>query len=153
MKIKKVTAKQPKKKAPAKSKYKAKKITIDGHTFDSKMEAEYYMFLKRYKDYGEVIEIELQPVFELQPTFKYQGETVRSIKYILDFKVMYADGRIEYVDIKGMQTPVSELKLKIVKHMHPDITFKVLTKSKKYGKNGWIDYAELMKIRRANKRK
>lgn len=153
MKIKKVTAKKPKKKAPAKSKYRAQKITIDGHTFDSKMEAEYYMFLKRYKDYGEVIEIELQPVFELQPTFKYQGETVRSIKYILDFKVMYADGRIEYVDIKGMQTPVSELKLKIVKHMHPDITFKVLTKSKKYGKNGWIDYAELMKIRRANKRK
>lgn len=152
MKIKKINNKKPVKKPAKKHKYGAKNTVIDGHKFDSKMEAEYYLFLKRFMSYGKVKSIELQPVFELQPKFKYGNENIQSIKYILDFKVEYADGHIEYVDIKGMQTPASAIKLKMVKYLYPDMVFKVLTKSKKYGEYGWIDYHLLMKIRRDNKK-
>ena len=35
-------------------------------------------------------------------------------KYLLDFKVEYADGRIEYVDVKGILTSIYRLKKKAV---------------------------------------
>ena len=35
-------------------------------------------------------------------------------KYIADFKVTYADGRVEIVDVKGVRTDVYRLKKKLV---------------------------------------
>lgn len=154
MKIKKVSKKPSapiKKRAkPKNHKYGAVKKTVDGHTFPSKMEADYYVYLKGLQQRKIITDIELQPKLELQPKFKYKNKNIQAINYVLDFKVTYADGKIEYIDIKGMETPVSTLKLKMVKYLHQDITFKILTKSIKYGVDGWIEYDELKKIRREN---
>ena len=38
--------------------------------------------------------------------------------YILDFKVEYADGRVDYVDVKGVKTAIYNLKKKLVEALH-----------------------------------
>ena len=42
------------------SKYKAKRVTIDGLNFDSKLEGSYYNYLKLLKRSGLISEIETQ---------------------------------------------------------------------------------------------
>ncbi|MCC0650730.1 DUF1064 domain-containing protein, partial [Clostridioides sp. ZZV15-6598] len=55
------------------SKYNNKKTMIDGIKFDSKDEAEYYLYLKDKKAKGEIKDFGLQQKFELQPKFKKFG--------------------------------------------------------------------------------
>jgi len=40
-------------------------------------------------------------------------------KYLLDFEVIYADGRTEYVDVKGISTDVYKIKKKLVEACYP----------------------------------
>ncbi len=96
-----------------KSKYKNIKTVVDGIKFDSKAEATYYGILNILKRTGKVKDFEMQVVYTL----------TAGIKYILDFKVEYSDGRIDYIDIKGMKTQVFRIKQKLMKHDHDiDIT-------------------------------
>ena len=62
--------------------------------------------------------------FELQPSFKYKGKTIRAIKYIADFVITYPDGKTEVVDTKGYRTKDYLLKRKMLLHKYPDINFK-----------------------------
>jgi len=45
------------------NKYNAKKVKIDGITFDSKFEAEYYSVLKLMEKAGHAREIDVHPEF------------------------------------------------------------------------------------------
>lgn len=98
-----------------KHKYGAKKATFDGIVFDSKAEAGYYRYLKRQQAKGKVLSFERQKTYELLPKFRHPktGKAVRAIKYIPDFVVTYADGRVEVIDIKGVQTEAFKLKAKL----------------------------------------
>lgn len=86
------------------SKYKNIKCVVGGHKFDSKREAAYYSQLlvlqKAVMAEFRVEKIELQVKFELIP--KQDGE--RAVHYVADFRVEYADGRIEVVDVKSEMT-------------------------------------------------
>ena len=97
------------------TKYNAKKVTIDGITFDSKAEGAYYQHLLRLQAAGEVEEFTMQKPYTLLDKFAHPktGKTIRAIKYIPDFEVIYSDGRTEVVDIKGMVTPVFAIKAKL----------------------------------------
>ena len=97
------------------NKYNAKKITIDGITFDSKAEGAYYQHLLRLQAAGEVEEFTMQKPYTLLDKFAHPktGKTIRAIKYIPDFEVIYSDGRVEVVDIKGMETPAFAIKAKL----------------------------------------
>lgn len=54
-----------------------KKTVVDGITFDSKMESEYYEYLKEEQKAGRVKSFTLQPTFILQPKYFYfNGEKV-----------------------------------------------------------------------------
>lgn len=134
------------------SKYKAEKCVVDGITFASKDEAKYYEYLKMRKAKGQILNFELQPVFILIPSFKYQGKTERAATYTLDFLVYNLDGTTEYIDVKGFSTQQGEFKFKLLKYMHPNMNFKWIARSLKYGQDGWIEYKELQKIRRGNKK-
>ncbi|WP_096201912.1 DUF1064 domain-containing protein [Bacillus sp. FJAT-45350] len=103
------------------NKYGNKKVVLDGHRFDSKKEAHYYAELKLRKMAGEVTAIELQPTFELQPTYKKNGKTIRAIKYVADFRVTYSDGRVEIVDVKGKKTKEYLLKKKLFEYKFPEL--------------------------------
>lgn len=47
-------------------------------------------------------------------------------KMIADFLVVYADGREEFVEVKGMQTPVYRLKVKLLKALFPRIQYRIV---------------------------
>lgn len=52
------------------NKYNAKKVVVDGITFDSEKESKRYLFLKQAQADGLISGLELQPKFELIPPIK-----------------------------------------------------------------------------------
>lgn len=137
----------------AASKYNAKKTIIDGITFDSKDEARYYEYLKMLKAKGKIKNFELQPKFTLIPSFKYRGKTERAATYTLDFLVYNLDGTETYIDVKGYSTQQGEFKFKLLKSLHPGLGFKWIARNLKFGDEyGWIEYEELKRKRRENKK-
>lgn len=119
-------------------------------TFMSKLERQFYedIVLVGMND-GSIKKYELQVKYQLQPAFKYKGETILAINYISDFDIYYSDGRFVVVDTKGAPTPDAKIKAKIFKHVYPDIDFRWVSYTKA---TGWIDYNELQKIRRTKKK-
>lgn len=94
------------------NKYNAKKTIYNNVTFDSKKEANRAWELDMLKKAGEVIDIDYQPVFACVV------ESKKICKYLADFRVTYADGHVEIEDVKGMKTPVYQLKKKLVEALH-----------------------------------
>lgn len=135
-----------------KSKYGSKKIVIDGIVFDSKDEGKYYEYLKKLKSQGKILNFELQPKYELQPSFKKMGKQYRAITYAPDFLIYHIDGSEELIDIKGMSTQQGEMRRKMFEFKYPELKLTWIARSLKYGKDGWIDYDKLNKIRRENKK-
>ncbi|AWZ48436.1 hypothetical protein C3495_06225 [Clostridiaceae bacterium 14S0207] len=136
----------------AKSKYGAKKIVIDGITFDSKDEGRYYLYLKDLKAKGKILNFELQPKYELQPGFKKNGKTYRAITYTPDFLIYHLNGTEELIDIKGMSTQQGEMRRKMFDYKYPNLNLTWIARSLKYSPTGWIEYNQLNKIRRENKK-
>jgi hypothetical protein len=118
------------------SKYGAKKVTIDGITFDSKAESRYYEYLLKLKKTGLVEDFSMQKAFTLLDRFAHPqtGRIVRAITYKADFEVLYADGRIEVVDIKGFLTPEFKIKAKMFmfRYQIPLVLLKWSAKDKKF---------------------
>lgn len=133
---------------------KKDKPNIDGYVFDSKDEAEYYLVLKDWQDEGHIKCLRVHPVFELQPKFKKNGVSHRSIKYEADFSYfsvhdIECDGEI-VVDVKGVATETAKLKRKMFEFTHPKKELDWVSYTKK---TGFIAYDELKKNRKANKKK
>ena len=93
------------------NKFGAKKTAVDGIRFDSRKEAARYCELKRLEQIGEIERLELQPKFELLPSFVYDGKKIRGLVYRADF-VYYKDG-VKYIeDVKGFRTKEYQIKKK-----------------------------------------
>lgn len=100
--------------APKRSKYGAKRTPVDGITFDSKREAEYYRLLKAREASGEICDLELQYPFPL-----IAGDGVKVGTYRADFTFHdNIEGRWRVIDVKGLDTPLSKFKRKFVKALH-----------------------------------
>ena len=97
------------------NKYNAKKVEIDGIVFDSRAEGRFYEHLLDLMHDGVVESFEMQKPYTLLDKFPHPktGKTIRAIKYVPDFEVIYTDGRVEVVDVKGMQTDVFRMKCKL----------------------------------------
>jgi hypothetical protein len=96
------------------NKYNAKKIKIDGHTFDSKREAERYCELKLFLKAGEIRNLVLQPRFILQDEFFDKNEIKhKKIEYVADFLYNDKEGRNVVEDVKGVLTDVYKIKKKM----------------------------------------
>lgn len=135
------------------SKYLSHKTVVDGITFDSKDEAKYYEALKIRKYRGEIQNFELQPKFTLIQGFKKNGKTYRAITYTPDFVIYHNDNSEEYIDVKGMTTQQGELRIKLFNHFYRGLKLSIVARNLKYGDEyGFIDYYELQKIRRRNRR-
>ena len=135
------------------SKYNNKKTTIDDIVFDSKNEALYYEALKDMKAKGLIKDFELQPEFILQEGFEKDEKKYRAIKYTADFRVLTNNDSSYIVDVKGMLTTEFKIKMKLFNYKYPDIELRLLCKSLKFGDEyGFINYYELQKIRKQNKK-
>ena len=108
------------------NKYGAKKTTVNGITFDSGAEARYYKKLLEQKRAGEIKDFDLQPKFLLQPAFKKNSKTIRSINYIADFKVYHLDGSISIVDVKGVETETFNIKRKLFEERYPELSLQIV---------------------------
>jgi len=103
------------------SKYLSKKTIIDNIIFASKKEANRYLELKLLERAGKIKNLELQPVFELQPTFKKNGRTYRAIKYMADFRYKEIN-KIVIEDTKGFKNKEYLLKRKLFEYKYPNLT-------------------------------
>jgi len=134
------------------TKYNSTKIKAYGRTWDSKVELQYYEYLLKLQESGEVKSVTIQPKCELLPKFERNDVKYRAITYTPDYLVKYSDGSEVYIDVKGMGTPASELRRKLFAYFIGK-PLQWISQSKKYSETGWIDYDELRKIRRDNKKK
>ena len=93
------TDKKPSKNA----KYRAYKTSVDGHTFDSLKEANYYNDLKLRLKCNDIKGFCLQPTFILAPGLKYKA----------DFIVFNTDNSYDVIDVKGVRTKEYITKKKV----------------------------------------
>lgn len=125
--------------------------TYNGIVFDSVLEMKYYRdVLCPLEKSGDVVKIEMQKPYELQPKFIHDNKTVRSITYVADFFVKYKDGHEEIIDTKGYPDQKALIKRKMFWYHYPDISYKWTTWIKKFG--GWIDYEEYKRLKREEKK-
>lgn len=90
-------------------KFNAVRIEADGIKFPSKKEAKYYLKYKALQEAGEII------FFLRQVPFYLSG----GVKYVCDFQIFWTDGTVEFIDVKGMKTPVYTAKKKMVEATYP----------------------------------
>jgi len=83
---------------------------VTGKVYPSKAEMFFAQMLARMVLNGEVRNVVEQPVVMLD-----------CIKYVPDFLVTYKSGEVMYIDVKGMRTPVFNLKLRLWKKHGPGI--------------------------------
>lgn len=132
---------------------KGKKTVIDGITFDSKTEAEYYEYLKSLERNKKIYRLRCHPVFILQEAFEQDGKKYRAIKYIADFAYWDDEEQMNVVvDVKGFAMEDARLKRKLFAYKYPWDKLVWVAKSDKYSKTGWIDYDELQRLRRKARR-
>lgn len=112
-------------------KYHNTKTVADGIKFDSKLEAERYAQLKILERAGAIMKLELQPSFDLLPSFRKNGKTWRKTVYKADFRYILAkDDRIIIEDVKGSTaviTDVFRLKQKLFEYKYPEYTISIVT--------------------------
>ena len=109
------------------SKYKNKKIEIDGHLFDSKKEGKRYQELKLQQHCGFIKGLELQPKFMLQEGFRHKSfkRKQTSIKFTPDFRYE-KDGELWIEDVKGgkaTKTEAYNIRKRLFLNQNPDINF------------------------------
>lgn len=98
------------------NKYKNKHVEYHGIKFDSKKEGTYYLKLKAMEELGIIKDLKLQVKFELQPSFKFNGKTIRAINYIADFTYYDENNKYHIVGTKGVRTEVYKIKKKMMQY-------------------------------------
>ena len=94
---------------PKRNKYGAKRVVLDGITFDSQKEANRYLDLEIMRMAGKV------KFFLRQVPFELPG----GVKYRVDFVVFHTDGRVTFEDVKGFETREFINKKKQVEALYP----------------------------------
>ena len=95
------------------SKYGNRKTMAGGILFDSKKEAEHYLWLLSEEQAERIYCLELQPKFPLVV------EGVKIADYYADFRYCDAETHRQHVvDVKGVRTPVYRLKKKLVRALY-----------------------------------
>jgi hypothetical protein len=103
-----------------KNKYRNQKVELDGITFHSRKEANFYSDLLIKKNAKLITD------FERQVQYDIRVNDIHIAKYFLDFKVINLDGSINYYDVKGkdkvsgkwITTDVFALKKKLVEAIY-----------------------------------
>ena len=119
------------------NKYNAKKVEIDGIVFASRAEGRYYEHLLDLMHDGVVESFEMQKPYTLLDKFPHPktGKTIRAIKYVPDFEVIYTNGDVEVIDVKGfLKNPVFLIKAKLFMYRYriPLTVVKYVAKTKTF---------------------
>lgn len=110
-------------KTPKRNKYNARKVTVDGITFDSAKEARRWGELQILEKAGEISHLERQgKIYLMSGNTHLLGESGRKLYYRFDF-AYFCPRRNKRVieDAKGMKTDVYKLKKAILIASYPGI--------------------------------
>lgn len=104
------------------NKYKSKKAMVNGISFDSKKEANRYIYLNQQKKAGLISNLELQKKFVLIPKQTDGKKTVeRECAYYADFFYI-KDGETVVEDVKGYRNgqayALFTIKRKLMLYVH-----------------------------------
>lgn len=100
------------------NKYKNRKITRDGLTFDSAKEWKRWRELILLQKAGKISDLQRQVKFELIPSQRIAGKVVeRPCTYIADF-VYSENGKRVVEDTKGFKTTEYIIKRKLMLYVH-----------------------------------
>jgi hypothetical protein len=89
------------------NKYNAEKTIINDEVIDSKLEAGHYADLRLLERAGKITNLRRQVCFE------FRVKDILMFRYFADFS--FIDRGIKrYIDSKGLDTPISKLKRKII---------------------------------------
>lgn len=102
-------------KTKRKNKYNAKKQEFGGRKYDSKFEARYAEDLEWRKKAGEIVEIKPQYKIDI----KVNG--VHITNYYCDFRVVLADGTIQYHEVKGVALPLWVMKWRLLNALKEEL--------------------------------
>jgi hypothetical protein len=110
------------------SKYHNIRTVVDGISFMSKKEAQRYCELKIALAGGVIVDLELQPVFELQESFiDKDNKKIRSIIYRADFRFIETETNLTIIeDTKGYFTEIFKIKEKLFKKKYPKLILRIL---------------------------
>jgi hypothetical protein len=108
----------------SRSKYGAKKTVVDGITFDSQAEATRYGVLKVIQASGLITGLRLQVPYQITVNGK------KVCRYVADF-VYIENGKEVVEDVKGMKTPVYNLKKKLMEAVFGVVIFESGLRKKK----------------------
>ena len=111
------------------NKYRNKKVTQNGITYDSRKEAQRHAVLKMLECAGKIQDLQTQVKFVLIPA-QYEFDTIgvrggvkrgklleREVSYIADF-VYTENGNRVVEDTKGFKTPEYIIKRKLMLYLH-----------------------------------
>jgi len=90
-------------------KFHAIRCEMHGKKFSSKAERNFYVKLLEKTTSGDVL------FFLRQVPFELPG----GVKHFIDFEVFFADGTVEFVEVKGLDTPMGKAKRKMVEDLYP----------------------------------
>ena len=94
-----------------KNKYNAKKVKLDGFTFDSQLEAKHYWKLREAQKSGKISDLKIHPKYPIIINKQKICDVVLDFEYI-------QDAQTHYVDVKGFYTSESKLRHKLLKAVY-----------------------------------
>ena len=97
--------------------YSTKKVKYNNLTFDSGLELYFYKLLEKE---NLLADLKMQEPFEIQPSFKWQGKTIRKMDYVSDF---YLTEKKIVIETKGLLEEKAKIKHKLFKFKFPDHYF------------------------------
>ncbi len=102
------------------NKYHAKKVQVDGLTFDSQREYKRWRELQWMEQReGAISDLQRQGRFCLIPAQRIDGKLVeRACNYVADFVYTTSDGTVVVEDCKGHRTPEYIIKRKLMLYVH-----------------------------------
>lgn len=98
-----------------KAKYNNKTTMYNGRKYDSCKEANYARDLDWRIQAGEIKEVIPQYKIDL----RVNGRHIAN--YYMDFKVILADGQVQYHEVKGMELPLWQMKWRILEAIIDEI--------------------------------
>lgn len=93
------------------NKFNATGMRLDGHWFDSTIEANRYQVLKVLERSGHIKKLRVHPRYEISPAGVFGGVKQRATYYEADFEYEH-NGQIITEDVKGLVTGDAVRKMK-----------------------------------------
>jgi len=110
---------------PRVNKMNAKRVELEGHWFDSKIEATAYVYLRNLEAKGDIRSLKVHPFWYFKHpvndeylrirSARYKGG--RKVRYTADFSFIDGDG-FQAWDVKGMDTGESRLRRALLELFH-----------------------------------